>query len=78
MKAFQQEVVSSCFKLISQLELFAREGIQGRWDASSIFFREIDPYCVEELKYAPSRLHVLKLVDLVGWCCKGKYPMARV
>ena len=54
MEDFQQEVVSSYFNLISQQDLFAREGNQGRWDASSIFFRERDPYCVEKLKYALS------------------------
>ena len=55
MESFQQEVVSSYFKLISQQELFAREGNQGRWDASSIFLREKDPYYFENFRYALSR-----------------------
>ena len=56
MEAFQQEVVSSHVNLISQQELFAIEGNQGRWDAYSIFLREKDPYYVENFKYALSQL----------------------
>ena len=54
MESFQQEAVSSCFKLISEQDLFAREGNQGRWDASSVVLRERDPYCVENFKYSLS------------------------
>ena len=55
MESIQQEVVSSYFKLISQQELFVREGNQVRWDASSIFLREKDPYYFENFRYALSR-----------------------
>ena len=58
MEVLQQEVFSSCFKLISQQDLFAREGIQGIWDASSFFFRERDPYYFENFKYAMSQLPI--------------------
>ena len=54
MEFFQQESLSSYFKLISEQDLFARGGNQGRWDTYSIFLRERDPYRVENFKYSLS------------------------
>ena len=70
MESFQQEVVSSYFKLISQEELFAREENQGRWDASSIFSEKEIHNVLKTSNMPclnfPTMLHVLKLVDLYG------------